>query len=260
MYNKAVLLEFNGTNYQGWQKQKSQLSIQNLLETAISQIYQENIKSIGAGRTDAGVHALSQVMSFKSEKHIDSYKLKRGINAFLPDDIVVLDIKDVEPEFSALYGVKSKSYVYKIINREAPLTIDKNLALWIRRKIDIDLLKLSLNKFIGEKDFTSFCMSRSKKESCVRKINFINTYIVDDKILIEINANGFLHNMIRIMIGTILDINFNSKNPDMLDQIIESKDRKLAAKTESASGLYQLKVFYNHELFDVDEKKLIRML
>jgi len=260
IYNKVSLLEYKGTNYAGWQKQKNAPSIQSFIESALSQIYSSNIQTIGSGRTDKGVHSLGQVFSFKAHKIIDNNRLKRGINALIPADIKVLQIKDIDINFNALHDTISKTYVYKIINRDTPLTLDKDLALWIRKKIDIDLLDNALSRFVGEKDFSAFTMTRSLKENSIRKINFINIISEDDKILVIINANGFLHNMVRIIVGTALDIAINRKDPALIDDIIRSKNRIMASKTESATGLYQLKVFYDQQIFDIDESLLLRRL
>lgn len=260
IYNKVSLLEYNGTNYSGWQKQKNAISIQSLIEAALLQIYGSNISTIGSGRTDKGVHSLGQVFSFRAHKIIDNDRLKRGINALIPTDIKVLDIKDIDINFNALHNVISKTYVYKIINRDTPLTLERDFALWIRKKIDLDILAAALSRFVGKKDFAAFTMTKSLKENSVREINFINIISEDDKILVVINANGFLHNMVRIIVSTALEIAINGKDPNLIDNILSSKNRIMASKTESPVGLYQLKVFYDQEIFNIDESLLLRRL
>ncbi len=244
-YNTACICEYLGTNYSGWQRQKNGKAIQEVIENLLNNIFREEIKIAGSGRTDAGVHALGQVFSFKSSTYREPNIITRALNGLLPRDIAIIDTKSVPLTFHAGKSVLSKTYLYKILNRPYPSALYYNRALWVRNEINLDLLNETLSLLHGRHDFASFCVSKTKKQNTNRTIFFAKAYRENDFINIEINASGFLHNMVRIITGTCLNIVTKGGKPEDIIDILNAKDRKKAGTTAVASGLYQKEVFYN---------------
>ena len=245
LYNTACICEFIGTAYSGWQRQKNGTSIQEIIENILARIYAQEIKIAGSGRTDAGVHALGQVFSFKSEMHRDPQVVTKALNGLLPKDIAVLNTVDVPLDFHAGKSVRSKTYIYKILNRPYPSALHYNRALWVRADIDMDMLNETLSYFVGRHDFASFCVGRTKKENSCRTIYFARATKNGEMIDIEINASGFLHNMVRIITGTCINIVTKGGKPQDVKEILAALDRKKAGTTAPACALYQKEVFYN---------------
>lgn len=246
IYYKACLCSYCGDNYNGWQRQKNAVGVQNIIEQELSKIYNHNILIAGSGRTDTGVHALGQVFNFSSPKYIDNNNIKKALNSLLPKDIAILDIIDVTKEFHAGKSIKSKTYEYKIINSPIHNPFMITRALWIRKPLDRSCLNEVLSYFQGTYDFQSFCVKKTKKENTIRTINYIKTVSDDENISVFINANGFLHNMVRIIIGTALKIIKDNIPPDTVIKIMEQKDRRKAGPTAPAYALYQKEAFYNN--------------
>ncbi|MCA1932290.1 MAG: tRNA pseudouridine(38-40) synthase TruA [Calditerrivibrio sp.] len=244
IYNKKCTVEYDGTDFHGWQNQKNLTTVQSEIENALLKIYKKKVNIIGSGRTDAGVHAIGQVFNFRSEKDIPSISLKLGLNSLLPRSIVIKDVEDVEAGFHAQLSAKSKTYIYKILNSDTPSALLRNRVWWIRNKIDIDLFKKIFKRFEGEKDFSAMCTMRSLKENSVRIVNFIDINLDGDIIEIQINANGFLHNMVRNIVGTSFFILRKELPVNIVDEILESKDRKRGGPTAPPHGLYLKEVFY----------------
>ncbi len=252
LYNKACVCEYLGTNYVGWQRQKNGQSIQGLIEKVLSKVYSEDIKISGSGRTDAGVHALSQVFNYKSSKYIGNSSVIKALNSVLPNDISIYGIKDVDVRFHSWLHPVAKTYEYKIINKPYPPAFYEDKALWVRKPLDVDKLNEVLQQFIGEHDFASFCMTKTKKENTVRCINYISVDSDSEFINISLNANGFLHNMVRIIVGTAIDFVMNDRDSSEIIDIINCKDRRKAGKTAPAHALYQKEIFYKKDLVGLD--------
>lgn len=246
IYYKACLCAYCGDNYNGWQRQKNAVGIQNIIENTLSQLYGSQIFITGSGRTDTGVHAMGQVFNFASIKYFDNSTLQKALNSLLPKDIAILDIIDVTKDFHAGKSIKSKTYEYKIINSPIHNPFMITRALWIRNSIDREYLKEILSYFQGTYDFQSFCVKRTKKENTIRTIHYIKMISDNDNISILINANGFLHNMVRIIIGTSLKILKDNMPPATILEILEQKDRRKAGPTAPAYALYQKEAFYNN--------------
>ncbi len=245
LYNTACMCEYVGTNYSGWQRQKNGKAIQEVIENVLGDIFKQEVKIAGSGRTDAGVHALGQVFSFKTETFREPEIVSRALNGLLPKDISIIDSINVPLDFHAGKSVLSKTYLYKILNRPYPSAHYFNRALWVRNHIDLDLLNETLSLLVGRHDFASFCVSKTKKQDTNRTIFFAKAYRDNDFVNIEINASGFLHNMVRIITGTSLNIVSNKCNPKDIVDILNAKNRKKAGVTAAACGLYQKEVFYN---------------
>lgn len=242
--NVKILLEYDGTAYSGWQRQKNALSIQEVLETAISSITDENIHVIGSGRTDAGVHALGQVANFKTNTRIPIEKLPYAINSKLPKDIVVKHAEKVPEDFHARFSAKSKIYTYTIYNSQFPSPLLRNYSYFCSKPLDINAMKRAAQVLIGTHDFKAFMASGSPVKSTVRHIQRLEVVRNGDIVRLEIEANGFLYNMVRIIAGTLLDVGIGKIDADEMTSIIKSKDRFCAGKTLAPQGLCLVKVIY----------------
>ena len=247
IYYKACLCSYCGDNYNGWQRQKNAVGIQNVIENVLSKVYDDKILIAGSGRTDTGVHALGQVFNYSAEKYFDNNTLMRALNSLLPPDIAVYEIIDVTKEFHSGKSIKSKTYLYKIVNSPIHNPFLINRALWIRNKIDMEKLSSILSHFQGTHDFESFCVKKTKKENTIRTINFIRSESNGENISIFINASGFLHNMVRIIIGSSLKILKDNIQDDYVLEIFKKKDRRSAGPTAPAYGLYQYAAYYNND-------------
>lgn len=239
-----LCVEYDGTNYFGWQRQKGQITIQEILEEALSLLHKEKTTVLGAGRTDRGVHAINQYCTFKTSKILPETAYIYGLNHLLPPDIRVKKVENVPDDFHVVASAKKKTYMYKILNRYEPTALDRNRCWHIYGKIDLDAMNEAAKKIIGSHDFSSFRASICSRKTTVRTI-YEATWKNDGQFLIFIiTANGFLHNMVRILVGTMVDIGMGKLTVDDFVKIMESKDRKKASRTAPPQGLYLLDVFY----------------
>jgi tRNA pseudouridine38-40 synthase len=243
--NVRILIEYDGTAYSGWQRQKNATSIQEVLETAISSITGEKTYVTGSGRTDAGVHALGQVANFKTETRIPLDKLPYAINSKLPKDIVVKHAERVPEDFHARFAAKSKIYTYTIYNAKFPSPLLRKYSYYFPKPLDITAMQRAADILTGTHDFASFMASGSPVKSTVRRIDRLEILKSGDVIRLEMKANGFLYNMARIIAGTLLDIGTNKKMADEMVSILKSKDRSLAGRTLPPQGLCLVKVIYH---------------
>ena len=235
----ALGLEYQGTNYFGLQKQKTtDQTIQGLLEVALSSVSNETIKTFSCGRTDSGVHAYGQVMHFDTCASRKEQEWVRGGNSLLPGDIVILWAKEVDNDFHARFSTLSRTYRYIIRNTAVPSALWGNRSLWINQDLDINAMRRASKYLLGEKDFSSFRGSGCQSNSPVREITDIKIAKQNEFVSIDITANSFLLNMVRIMVGTLILVGQKDITASKLNNIIESKDRRLSGKTVSADGLY----------------------
>jgi tRNA pseudouridine38-40 synthase len=245
MRNFKMVVEYDGTDYCGWQRQENGLSIQQVLEETIRLITQEKVTVIGSGRTDAGVHALNQVASFKSTTRLPAEILYRGVNGLLPQDIVVKTLEEVAEEFNAQHDAKGKIYVYKICNKRLRPALGRNYLWFIYHPLDLPLMEQAVQYIIGRHDFSSFCATGSHVKDCTRTVTDININRVEDGILeITIEAQGFLKYMVRNIVGTLVEIGRGRRKPSEMKKIIDSRDRNIAGVTAPARGLYLKEVKY----------------
>ncbi len=244
MFNKKCLCEYNGAGYAGWQFQDGLDTIQQQIETALEKLYNNNIRIAGAGRTDAGVHAYGQVFSYNTEIDRPNHAIMCALNSMLPRDIAVTRVEDALPGFHAQFSAINKTYHYLILNREARAALEHE-RMWFRRMpIDVDLLRSVLEPLAGTHDFASFCVKKSLKKNTVRTVNFITADKNGDYIKIRINANGFLHNMVRIIVGSAVQLTLEGGTPADMKAILEARDRRTARVTAPPQGLYLEEVFY----------------
>ena len=244
MRNIKLTLEYDGTNYLGWQKQKVGITIQGTLEEAIKVLTKEEVEVTGSSRTDAGVHAKGFVANFKTNSKIPSEKFREAINHKLPEDIVILKSEEVEEEFHARYNAMGKTYSYSILNRDAPSAIDRNYLYHVKRKLDVESMKEACQYFIGTHDFSAFKTSGSSVKTSVRTIKELYIEDSNDIIKIYVTGDGFLYNMVRIIVGTLIMVGSNKIKPLEIKNIIASKEREKAGICVPASGLVLEKVYY----------------
>ena len=265
MSNLKITVEYDGTSFTGWQIQNRRKAgsaqfkptIQETIERALRKILQEKIILIGAGRTDAGVHAQAQIANFKTKSKIPPQKLQKALNALLPDDIVITGTEEVNPDFHSRFCAKSKVYRYTILNRLYPSALLKDKVYFYPYPLKINLMRREARHLLGRHDFRSFCASGSGTKDTVRTIKKITikklpyelsamSYQLSDcsVIVIDIEANGFLYNMVRNIVGTLIEIGRGKFSAGSLKKIIRSKNRRIAGPTVPACGLCLRKVKY----------------
>ena len=244
MKNYKVTCSFLGSRYHGFQRQENLLTVQGEIERAIYKLLGERATINGCSRTDAGVHANEFVFSTELESPIDCRGIKYGLNGVLPPDIAVLSAMEAPEGFHARYCCRGKEYVYLIHNSEtkSPFYADRMYRSWY--PIDEKKLDLACKDFIGEHDFKSFCAAACDKEITVRTINEFRVERSGDIVKFTVSGDGFLYNMVRIMVGTLLFINDGKLPPGSIPEIIAAKDRTRAGKTVPPQGLYLNKVYY----------------
>ena len=246
MNRYQILIEYVGTNYNGWQVQRKGKTIQGRIQNAISKILKEKINIIGSGRTDSGVHALEQSAHFDTNTKIkDSYKFLKSVNHFLSRyGISILDLKKRKLTFHARYSAKARIYKYVILNRKSGSVL-KNKRCWhIIKKLDLEMMKKGAKKLIGTKDFSTFRSSSCSAKTPVRTIKSIKFLTKQDIIEIEIKAQSFLQNQVRSMVGCLKYVGEDKWSIQKLDKIIKSKKRINCAPPAPAEGLYLTKVIY----------------
>ena len=246
MNRYQILIEYVGTNYNGWQVQRKGKTIQGRIQNTISKIFKEKINIIGSGRTDSGVHALEQSAHFDTNTKIkDSYKFLKSVNHFLSRyGISVLDLKKRKLTFHARYSAKARIYKYVILNRKSGSVL-KNKRCWhIIKKLDLEMMKKGAKKLIGTKDFSTFRSSSCSAKTPVRTIKSIKFLTKQDIIEIEIKAQSFLQNQVRSMVGCLKYVGEDRWSIQKFDKIIKSKKRINCAPPAPAEGLYLTKVIY----------------
>ena len=244
MPNYKITVEYDGTNFVGWQQQANGVSIQSSLQNSVFKLLGEQVVVYGAGRTDAGVHAYGQVASFAISKKISTDVIRDGLNQHLrPLMISVLKAEEVENDFHARFSAKKRWYVYKIINRRSPLTIEANRAWCVHKILDTKKMQNESASFLGKHDLNAFRSAHCQSKSSIRTIDDIIINIKNEIIFIEVVAKSFLHSQVRIMVGTLVDIAKGNINRSILD-IINSKNREVAGQTAPANGLYLKKIDY----------------
>lgn len=256
MRNLKITLEYDGTNYAGWQTQK-QKTIQAALEKALRKILSEKIKIIGSGRTDAGVHAFEQVANFKTHSRLAARKIQSALNALLPADIAVTKVEEADLKFHALRNVKSKVYRYTILNRPYRSALSRGKVYFCRFPLNIQAMRREAVSLIGRHDFRAFCASGSSAKTTLRTIKAITIKKIpythfsalqkerdNSLIVIDIKADGFLYNMVRSIVGTLIEVGRGRFGRGSLKKILLSGKRSYAGPTVPAKGLCLLKVNY----------------
>ena len=245
MKNICLILEYVGTNYCGFQRQKNGLSIQEVLENTIFEVTKERVKTTPSGRTDAGVHALGQVVNFLSSSTIPAEKFKTVLNLHLPKDIRVKKSFEVDLKFNSRKSAKQKTYEYKIFCGDSLSAFDEDRCLLCKYKLNLKDMQMASMKFLGTHDFSSFVSSGYTTKTTVRTIFDSHFEQREDGYLYyEITGNGFLYNMVRIVVGTLLDVGRGKIAVNQVDELLKGNLRQKAGKTVSPSGLYLKEVKY----------------
>ena len=245
MRNIKLTIEYDGKDFNGWQKQPNKLNIQGSIESAIKQITGENVELNASGRTDAGVHAYGQVANFKTESNLPIEKFPIAINTKLKRSIRIIKAEEVDERFHSRLSCKRKTYRYVINNSEYASAIYRNLETHIPQKLNIEKMQKAIKYFEGEHDFKAFKASGTSGKSSVRTIYKAIVYeMPNNRIYIEFTGNGFLYNMIRIIAGTLVDVGLEKIKVEDIPEIIKQGKRELAGKTLPPNGLYLLNVEY----------------
>jgi len=246
-----AVVEYDGTFYSGFQIQpQGRRTIHGELVKSLSTVLQSLVKISYSGRTDAGVHAIYQVISFKADEALDLYRFKWSVNSLLPDDIVIKSIKKVRESFDARRDAILREDTYFVVNGSYQSVFLKKYSILVTRKMDINLMKKAARIITGTHDFKSFCCSSSSKykegsQSFVRRIfKFTIRKSRDDLVIFKISANSFLYNMVRIIVGTVLELGCGERNLESIRKAIAGKNRQLAGKIVPAKGLFLTKVVY----------------
>lgn len=245
---KRILLklQYDGTNYQGYQIQNNEKkTIQGEVQKALKDLFKKEISIFGCSRTDAGVSAYEYYAHFDIETQIAPNKICFALNTFLPNDIRAIETKEVDKNFNARFDVKSKTYVYSIYQSEHNLPLVDRYAVRLNKFPNTVLMQKASKKLLGTHDFAGFKNNDPSKQmmDTVRKINYIKFQMIDNVLNIYVNGDGFLYNMVRIIVGTLIEIGNNKKSIEIIDKILETKDRKYAGITMQSKGLrlYEIK-------------------
>ncbi len=245
MRNIKMIIEYDGSRYLGWQRLgDSDKTIQGKLENVISEMVGTPTEIIGSGRTDAGTHARGQVANFKTSVDMTLKEMQDYINHYLPQDIVVKKLEEVQERFHSRYNVVGKKYIYYIWNSWIPSAFDRKYSFYYPDKLDINKMNIACSKLIGTHDFIGFSSLKKTKKSTVRRIDSISIHREDEMLKFEFVGEGFLYNMVRIIVGTLLEIGTGAREPEYIDQIFESNLRSDAGITVPAQGLFLEEVYY----------------
>lgn len=244
MKRMKLTIAYDGTNYCGWQIQPNGITIEEVMNKALSKLTGEGIQVIGASRTDSGVHAMGNVAVFDTKTTIPAEKIAMALNQRLPEDIVVVKSEEVPLDFHPRYCDCSKTYEYHIINTKIPIPTERLTNYFVSYTLDFDKMREAASYLVGEHDFASFCNVRTDVESTVRTITALDILTEGNRVTIRITGNGFLYNMVRIIVGTLIRVGRGFYEPKKVKGILEAKDRKAAGVTAPAHGLMLMKIEY----------------
>lgn len=239
-----LTIEYDGTNYAGWQMQKNGMSVQEMLEKAFASASGQHARIHGAGRTDAGVHALAQVAHLDTECSIPANKISYAMNMLLPSDIRVKESCEAQEHFHARFDAKAKTYRYTYYNDKHASAIYRNSTAHVHGKIDITAMKIAAEYIRGTHDFACFCASGSSVTDTVRTVYRLEVESDLPFIYIDVTGDGFLYNMVRIIAGTLIDVGQGKVSPEYVKDIIAGRDRSGAGATAPARGLMMQRIYY----------------
>ena len=239
-----LTIAYDGTHYCGWQIQPNGITIEEVLNKALTKMMGEEMTVIGASRTDSGVHAMGTVALFDTETTIPAEKIAVALNQKLPDDIVITKSEEVPLDFHPRYCDCSKTYEYHIINTRIPIPTKRLTNYFVSYVLEIDKMRQAASYLVGEHDFVSFCNVRTDVENTVRTITALDILTDGNEITIRITGNGFLYNMVRIIVGTLIRVGRGFYEPEKVKEILEAKDRRAAGVTAPAHGLMLMEIKY----------------
>lgn len=244
MKRVKLIVAYDGTNYCGWQIQINGITVEEVLNKTISELVGEPIAVIGASRTDSGVHAMGNVAVFDTESRIPAEKMSFALNQRLPEDIRIQESCEVPLGWHPRYCDTRKTYEYRILNRRFAIPTERLYSHFFYYPLDVEKMQQAADYLVGEHDFKSFCSTRTQVENTVRTIYFLRVIKEGDMIRIQINGNGFLYNMVRIIVGTLLKVGTGMYPPEHVKEILEAKDRRLAGPKAEARGLTLMEIEY----------------
>ena len=244
MPNYKLTIQYDGSNYSGWQSQPSGNTIQDVLVKTISQITQSEVNLIGSGRTDAGVHALGQVANFKIDKTLDIFRIKHALNSLLPNTITITRMEEVEEGFHSRFDAKKRSYLYLISKNKNPFYRYFSYHFFDSNNLDVKKMNEICSAFLGENNFTSFCKKKTDTENKICIVNDIHWRETSNFFIFKIEANRFLHGMVRTIVGTTLFAVVNNKNSGYIEKVMDKQNRQVAGESAPARGLFLFKVKY----------------
>ena len=254
--NYKMTIQYDGTRYKGWQSQsRTDATIQGKLNTVLTQFAGEPVEVQGSGRTDAGVHARGQVASFQLREACAPQEIMSYVNRYLPEDIGVIALEEAPPRFHARLSAEKKTYVYRIWNSTLPNVFDRKWMYTIEEPLDIAAMEKGASFVLGSHDFAAFCAVKKKKKSTVRTIYDITARRLGEEVRITVTGNGFLHHMVRILTGTLVEMGLGRRKPEEMQEILQGKSRDQAGVTIPARGLILWQVTYS-ENEEAKEKSL----
>lgn len=245
MRNIKLVIEYDGTNYLGWQRQPIGPTIQEVLEKAIERITKEKINTMGSGRTDSGVHALAQVANFKTRSKMTPIQFQKALNSILPKDIVIKGVEEVDTDFHAQFHAKSKSYIYRILNRPFPSALERQRTWFIPDHLNVSNMKEATRLLLGEHDFRAFSLSKTNVKTTVRRVLRASLEEkADDTVEFEIEATGFLKGMVRLIVGTLVHVGKGKISVEEFGRILESGEKTHFVRSAPPWGLFLKEVKY----------------
>lgn len=247
MERLKCIISYDGSRFSGYQIQPNARTVQLELENTLQKIHKgETVKVFASGRTDATVHAVGQVIHFDSSFQLTEESWKKALNSLLPDDIQVLEVNKVNDEFHARFDVVNKEYRYKVLLTPDRDVFKRQYSYHFPYPLDVDLIKEAMQYLKGTHDFTSFCSAKTEVEDKIRTIYEIDCIPEEDELIFRFVGNGFLYNMVRILVGTLLDVGQKKIKPTEMNLILEQRNRAYAGKTAPGHGLYLWKVHYDN--------------
>ena len=244
MRNLRLDLCYDGTRYRGWQRLPGREdTIQGKLETALSRILAQPIEVSGSGRTDAGAHALGQVANFHCDSGLSAEEILRQLRRYLPEDIGIYSCVDVPPRFHARLNARSKTYCYRIWNSEQPYVFERRYVAVMPERLDLEAMRQAAARLIGEHDFSAFCGNAKMKKSTFRRLDAIDIQHQGEEIRLTFTGNGFLYNMVRILVGTLVEVGRGQRSPESMEALFGGK-REQAGFLAPAQGLCLMEVMY----------------
>lgn len=244
MKRVRLIISYDGTNYCGWQVQINGITVEEIINRELSSLLGEEIAVIGASRTDSGVHAIGNVAVFDTETRIPAEKISFALNQRLPDDIRIQKSEEVAADFHPRYCDSTKTYEYKILNRKFPDPLNRLYTYFVYMPLDVEKMKIAAEYLVGEHDFASFCSAGSQVKTTTRTVYALDITKERDMINIRISGNGFLYNMVRIIVGTLLKVGLGVYPPEHVGEILEAKDRYQAGPKAPARGLTLVGIEY----------------
>lgn len=245
MRNFRLLLAYDGSRYRGWQRLgDSEQTIQGKLENVVSRMVNEPVEVIGSGRTDAGAHAIGQVANFHCETELTTAEIRSYLQHYLPEDIGVLKVEEVDSRFHSRYGAISKTYQYRIWNSDLPCVFQRKYVWVVEEPLCVEAMNQAAQAFVGTHDFKAFCSNKRFKKSTVRTIETFSVERVEDEIVFSVTGDGFLYNMVRIMVGTLVAVGRGDLRREQIPEIFDSQAREQAGETVPAKGLCLMEVCY----------------